>query len=257
MEFIRQNYLLTSTMIAVNSNTGTAANLFTRDPYYQYYSDGLNNDATTCSITVTFDATTSVSRIALLDTNFKGFRFFYNGATANSFSFTNADTTTSIYSANTDENKYFKFATIAVSSITFECQSTQLANQEKRLGLLVLSDLNVSLSKIPSAQQYKPRRVPKQVVHKLSDGGTRINTVRRKFETSFSLDYIDDTEKDLLYNLWYDDAPFNFVALGTATGWSGILFECVWDGSFDFDEYSDNATSAGFSGKISLKETPS
>ena len=54
MEFIRENYLNTTTMLTVNSNTGTAANLFTRDPFYQYYSDGLNNDATTASITVTF-----------------------------------------------------------------------------------------------------------------------------------------------------------------------------------------------------------
>lgn len=243
-------------MLTVNSNTGTAANLFTRDPFYQYYSDGLNNDATTASITVTFSATTSVSRIALLDTNFKQFRMFYNGATANAFSLQNADTTTSIYSTNTDTNKYFKFATLAVSSITIEATTTQTANQEKLLGLLVVSDLNLALTKIPSAQQYKPKRVPKQVVHRLSDGGVRINTVRRKFETSFSLDYIDETEKDLLYDLWSQDAPFNFVALGTATGWSGILYECVWDGNFDFDEYSDNAASSGFGGKISLKETP-
>ncbi len=256
MEFIKANLLNTTTQIAVNSNTGTAGNLFTRDPYYQYYSDGLNNDATTASITISFGATTSVSRIALLDTNFEQFRMFYNGATANSFTLLNADTTTSNYTNNVETNKYFRFSTLAVSSITLECTTTQVANSEKLLGLLVLSDLEVSLDKIPSAQQYKPKIVPKQVVHKLSDGGTRINTVRRKFEASLSLEYIDEAERNVLYDLYNQDSPFNFCPFGTTTGWDGLLFETVWSGDFDFYEYSDNAASSGFGGKISLKETP-
>lgn len=256
MEFIKANLLNTTTQIAVNSNTGTAANLFTRDSYYQYFSDGLNNDATTASITISFADTTSVSRIGLLDTNFKNFRMFYNGATANSFTLVGGDTTTSIYTNNLETNKYFRFATLAVSSITLQCTATQIANTEKLLGLLVLSDLEVSLEKIPSAQQYKPKIVPKQVVHKLSDGGTRINTVRRKFEASLSLEYIDEAERNTLEDLYYQDNPFNFCPFGTTTGWDGLLFETVWSGDFDFYEYSDNAASSGFGGKINLKETP-
>lgn len=256
MEFIKANLLNTTTQLSVNSNTGTSSNLFNRDRLYQYYSDQFANDLTTSSIQVTFDSTTPVSRIALVDTNFKEFRIFYNGSTANSFTILNADTTTSSYTGNTDVNKYFRFSTLQVSSITIEATKTITANQEKLLGLLVVSDLELSLTKIPSAKSYKPRIVPKQVVHKLSDGGTRIHTVRRKWETQLNLDYVDSDERDILYNLYENAVEFNFCPFGTTTSWDGLIFECVWDGSFEFYEYSDNAVSSGFSGRISLKETP-
>lgn len=256
MEFIKANYLNTTTQISVNSNTGTAQNLYNRDYLYQYYSDQFANDLTSTVITITLDATSPVSRIALIDTNFKEFTVFYNGSTANTFSLTEANTTVSAYTNNSSENLYFRFSTLQVSSITINAKSTQTANQEKRLGLFLISDLNLELSKIPSASQYKPKIVPKQIVHKMSDGGTRINTVRRKNEVILTLDYIDTDERDLLYQIYISNNEFNFCPFGTTAAWDGYLFEAVWDGSFDFFEYSDNATSSGFSGKISLKETP-
>lgn len=256
MEFIKANYLNTTTQLTVNSNTGTVSNLFNRDFLFQYYSDQFANDSTTTVITVTLDATTPVSRIALLDTNFKEFSIFYNGSTASTFALSNQDTAASSYLNNADSYKYFKFPTTQVSSITINAKSTQTANQEKVLGLLVISDLDVALTKIPSAAAYKPRVVPKQVVHRLSDGGTRINTVRRKLEAALNLDYIDQGQRDSLYEIYISNTEFNFVPFGTSTGWDGFMFEAVWDGSFDFYEYSDNAASSGFSGKVSLKETP-
>lgn len=256
MEFIVANLLNTTTQLTVNSNTGTAQNLYNRDPLYQYYSDQLANDNTTSSITVTFDVTTSVSRIALLDTNFKQFTIFYNGVTANTFALTNADTTVSDYLTNTDANKFFRFPTTMCSSITIHAKSTLVANQEKLLGLLVLSDVDIILNKIPNAQAYRPRIVPKQVVHRLSDGGSRINTVRRKHETTLNLDYVDEDQRDELLELYSNNNEFNFVPFGTATGWDGFIFEAVWEGTFDFYEFSDNAARSGFSGSIKLKETP-
>ena len=257
MEFLKASYLNTTTQLAVNSNTLSASNLFNRDPAYQYASDGMDNDLTTTSIVVTFDSTVSVSRIALVDMNFKEFRLFYNGATANAFTLTNADTTTSVYTGNTDENKYFRFATVMCSSITIEAKKTFIADQEKFLGLLVPTDLILELSRVPSAQQYKPRLVPKQVVHKLSDGGTRIHNVKKKWETSLDLDYVSQSERDTIYeDLYSRDDAFNFCPFGTVTSWSGQIFEAVWDGPFTFYEFTDNNANVGFSGKISLKETP-
>lgn len=258
MEFLKASYLNTTTQLAVNSNTLSAANLFNRDPAYQYSSDGLDNDLTTTSIVVTFDSTLTVSRLALVDMNFKEFRVFYNGATANALTLTNADTTTSVYTGNADANKYFRFNTIQCTSITIEATKTFIANQEKFLGLLLPTDLILELSRVPSAQQYKPRLVPKQVVHKLSDGGTRIHNVKKKWETSIDLDYVSQTERDTIYdNLYSLDDAFNFCPFGTVTSWSGQIFESVWDGPFSFYEFSDNNANVGFSGKITLKETPS
>lgn len=257
MEFLKASYFNTSTQIAVSSNTLASANLFNRDPVFQYYSSGDNSDLTTTSITITFDSTTPVSRLALVGMNFKEFKVFYNGATASTFTLVGADTTTSDYATNTDANKYFKFSTIGVSSITIDCKKTITADQEKYIGLFVPSDLIFTLSPIPSARGYKPKLTPKQIVHKLSDGGTRLHNVKKKWDVSIDVDYLSTTNRDLLYSSVFNrNAAFNFCPFGTATGWGGQIFESVWDGPFSFYEFSDNNANVGFSGKITLKETP-
>ena len=256
VEFLTTNLINTTTQLSVNSNSALVENLFARDEFSQYYSVGFNSDSLSSTITVTFAETTPVSRIALLDTNFKEFYFFYNGATANAFTLTGADTSTSSYLNSTDENKYFRFNTIQCTSITFVATKTITANDEKLLGQLVVADLQVDLELTPSAQKYKPKRTPKQIVHKLADGGTRIHNVRSKWDVQFSLDYISTAQRDALYQLHSGGEAFNYCPFGTATGWDGIFFEAVWPGPFEFFSYSDNAASSGFSGKITLAETP-
>lgn len=257
MEFIKANLINTTTQIAVNSNTTTVANLFNRDPYYQYYTDGLNNDLTTGSITISFDTTTPVSRIALLDINLKNFSIFYNGATANTFSLTTTGSTiASSFTTNTQESMYLRFSTVQCSSITIDMKKTITADQEKILGLFVISDLYLELTQIPDAKGYKPTLNPKQIVHTLSDGGTRVHNVRKKFNLNISLDYVPTSLRDSIKTIYDLGLPFNFCPFGTTTGWDSILFESVWTGPFNFYEFSDNAVSSGFSGNIVLKETP-
>lgn len=256
MEFIKANLLNTTTQVAVNSNTLSVSNLFNRNTFYQYYSDGLASDSLTASITVTFDSTTSVSRISLLGLNSSSFNLFYNGATANAFSLSNADTTTSIYSTNTDENKYLRFNTIACSSITLELKSTFVANSEKVIGLMLISDLMLDTPIIPSAKNYNPKKSPKQIVHMMSDGGKRIHNIAKKWSLDIGLDYISSSFKDSLEDIYDLGSEFNFCPFGTATGWDGFVFESTWEGAFDFYEYSDNAQVSGFSGMIRLRETP-
>lgn len=257
MEFLKTNLINTTTQISLTNNTTVVSNIFNRDPFYQYYTDGLNNDLTTGSITITFSATTPVSRIALIDTNVKNFTIFYNGATANTFTLTNQNTTTSSFTGNTDENLMLRFATIQCSSITIDLKKTITADQEKILGLFYVSDLIYTLGKIPNAAGYKPSLAPKQIVHTLSDGGTRIHNVRNKFSLGIDLDYLSSTEVTSIRDVYDRQDGFQFSAFATSTGWiNPVFFECVWTGPFGFYEYSDDASSSGFSGKINLKETP-
>lgn len=256
MDFLKTNLINTSTQIAVNSNTTTASNLFNRDKLYQYSSDQLNNDLTSAAITITFDTTMSVSRIALIDMNFKDFSIFYNGSTASTFTLSSGDTIASSYTNNLDEHKYFQFATVQCSSITINAKKTVVADQEKRLGLFVISDLDLSLTLIPSAKKYKPTKVPKQIVHKLSDGGSRLHNISSKWSLDFSLDYVSAAQRDSLFDIYDSGLPFNFCPFGTTTAWDGTIFESVWDGPFEFYQFSDDAATSGFSGKVSLLETP-
>lgn len=257
MEFIKANLINTTTQIAVSSNTSTVANIFNRDPYYQYYTDGLNNDLTTGSVTITFDATTAVSRLAIKDINLKEFSIYYNGVTANTFALTTtASTIASSFISNSETSIYFRFSTVQCSSITIDMKKTITADQEKILGLFVISDLYLELTQIPDAKGYKPILNPRQIVHTLSDGGTRIHNVRKKFNISLSLDYVPESLRDSLKTIYDLGVAFNFCPFGTTTSWDTVLVESVWTGPFNFYEFSDNAVSAGFSGSIQMKETP-
>lgn len=258
MEFIKSNYLNTTTLIAVNSNTTTIANLFNPDLQYQYYTDGLNSDLTTSAITITFDVATQISRFALIGINYKEFSVFYNGVTANTFALTSTGSTiASSFLNNTEENIYFQCATTSVNSITLNAKKTITADQEKVIGHLILSDLIYNLDLKPSARNYKPRKVAKQVIHKLSDGGTRIHNIKKKWELNLTFDYLSESQRNSLEDIYNLTTPFIFTAFPTMTSWDAVIFEAVWIGDFDFYEYSDNAISSGYSGKIALKETPS
>jgi hypothetical protein len=256
MDFLTANLINTTTQISLTNQTALASSLFNRDEYYQYYTDGLNNDLTSASITITFGTTTSVSRIALIDTNLKDFTVFYNGVTASTFTLVSQATTASSFTGNADENVMLRFATIGVSSVTIQMKKTITADQEKILGLFYIGDTYFSLGKLPNASNYKPQRVPKEIVHTLSEGGTRVSRVREKFDLSINLDYVSASDVSSLKDV-KAQSSFNFAAFSTSTGWTNpVFFEAVWPGSFNFYEFSDEVVSNGFSGNIKLKETP-
>lgn len=256
MEFIKANYLQTSTQITVNSNTLAAEYLIIRDPIFQWQSSGLNNDLTTASITIAFDMTMQVSRIILKNINAKSFNIFYDGATANTFAFTSTSaTTTSQFSNNSETSMYFYCTPVDCTSVTLDLKSTQVADSEKVLGQIVLSDLRLDFERIPSAKNYKPNLNAEQIEHKLSDGGVRLHTVSNKFDTTISYKYITESFRDDLLAVFQEQLPIVFAPFGTSTGWDGVAYEAVWVGDFDFYVYSDDAPNAGYSGRIRLKET--
>jgi hypothetical protein len=257
MEFLTKNILNTSTMLIVNSATSTATNIITRSLTKQYVSSGFNNDLTQTSITVSFSQDTTVSRLGLIGINWKSFRAFYNGVTANTFSLTTtAATTTSNWSTNSETSMFITATPVVCTSVTFNILSTQVANSEKVLGHLYIADLLNDFDRVPSASNYTPMIVPKQQVHTLSDGGTRVNTVEEKFSAKIKLKYIDRDFRDELKSTYALRTEIGFVAFPTTTGWDEILYQCVWVGSFDGYKFSDNAATSGFDLAIDLREVP-
>lgn len=257
MEFLSKNLFNTTTNFTVNSNTSTVANLFKRDIRYQYVSSGLNDDNTTATMVISFDETLSVSRIALLGTNLKNFRIYYNGATANTFSLTSTGSTiSSNFSTNSETALYLKATPVNCTSVSIDMYSTQVANQDKALGWLVISNVLSTLNgRRPSAQGYKPSLVPKEILHELSDGSFRSQVVDQKYSADLRLDFLDATTTAELKTIFDLHEDFIFATFPTMTSWDEVIFPCVWRGPYDFYEVTDNALASGFSGNIRLLET--
>ena len=255
MEFLRKNYIQTSTAIAVNNGTLTAANMITSDAKRQFRSDGDASDLTITSITITLDETSSVSRIALLEMNFKNFRIYYDGTTASTFTLSGGATITSSWSSNSTTSMFLRCDTVSCKTVTLEATETIVADREKSLGQFIVSTLDLTLTRIPSAKGYKPVINRNEVTHKLSDGGTRLHYIRPRYESKVKLKYITETLRESLRTIYNDDDTRIFCPFGTQTSWDVFIFDAVWVGKFDFLTYSDDAVGAGFSGTINLRES--
>lgn len=255
MDFNKQNFILTTSALTLSTNSLLAENLINPNKDYQYFSNGDDSDLTTTTITLTFDNTTTISRIALLNHNFQDFTMFYNGATANTFTLTSGATSTSDWSSNSETSQYLQFATLAVSSVTIEATETITANAEKHMSFLYVSDNYFTFDRIPASNSYKPAINPKQVVHQMGDGGTKIHNVDFKRSADIKYKYLTDAQREQLKSIWDLDDPFYFALFPTTTSWDGVFFEANWIGPFDFEKYSLDAEVSGFSGSMKLRET--
>ncbi len=254
MEFLTRTYLQTTTQIAVNSSTITAENIMDPDVRRQFVSDALNSDSLTSSLTISFDSTMTVDRIALMEFNAKKFNIYYNGVTANAFTIT-SPTTTSQFTNNSVTNLYLACTPVACTSVTFDFYSTQVANAEKAIGYIYVGENVLTFPRIPNASNYTPTRDPKEVVHEMSDGGSRRQVVQTKWMTKIKLTHITQSFRDSLLSIYETNAPLEYCPFGTGTSWDGILFEAVWIGNFDFYKYSADAVSSGYTGSLDLRET--
>ena len=144
---------------------------------------------------------------------------------------------------------------VACTSVTLDLKTTQTTNAEKAIGYLYLGALNLSFERIPSSKNYHPVLDQTQIIHKLSDGGTRVQNIAEKIKIDFKYQNITSTFRDNLKDLYRRSDAFFFCPFGTTTSFDELFFECVWEGPFDFMAYSDDAVSSGFGGTIRLRET--
>jgi len=256
MEFIKSNFFNTTTQAVVGSNTVTVSNLLDRRKTFQYFTDTFNDDTTIASITINFDQTETVSRIGLIGMNWKDFTAFYNGVTANTFSLsTTAATITSDFSLNSASSMFLIATPVACTSVTFDVLSTQVANSEKALSHLYISAQELEFERLPSSKNYKPKIIPKDVIHRMANGGIKRLYIDEKYSVSVKYKHITEQFRNDLKTVYDKNTTLGYVPFGTSTAWDEIMFEAIWTGPFDFFEFSDDAAQAGFSGSIKLEES--
>lgn len=244
-EFCGKNLVNTTTMIGCSTGTGTFAYLYDRNLDIDFQTDGHTGNTTT-TLTITFDAPTTISRVMLQNHNLKAFRIFYDGATANSIG---------IESTNSATSSLFPFTATDISSISIQMDDVIDAGQERTIGELVIADCRVTLDNNPDTGNFTPRLFGKKIRHEMPDGGTSLFMVANKYRAKMKLRFVAESITTALLSLYNDGDAFYFIPEGTTAAWSGEARECVWVNDWDFT-YGDNAKTQGQSGSIEIEETP-
>lgn len=244
MEFLGQNLVNTTTQVAVQSNTSTAAYLYNRNRTLGYTSSGYNTTTAT-TITISFTAATPVSHVMLLNHNIQNYSILASGVTI------------SVSTTNSATSSYFSFATISTAQLVFTLTSVFTAGGgEKQIGELIIANRQLQFVNNPTVENYQPTVQRTQVRHEMPDGGVTLYNIRNKFKGSVGLTFITRAFHDNLLSIYETATPVYFIPFPTATSWDGRAYETVWSGPFDF-KYSSNVESVGYSGNISVEETPS
>jgi len=257
MEFAKKNFINTTTAIVVESNTVAAEYIMRRDLTFQYASSGYNSDLTTTTMTINFAATQSVSRIALMGINLQDFTVYYDGVTASTFDITSTSSTNSSdWFTNSETSMYLQCTAVDCTSVSIQMNQTIVADSEKAIGYLLLSDTHLVFDRLPSADNYRPLIKPKETIQRLSDGGTRINRIDEKFQAKIKYENISTSFRNSLRTVYDLATDVIFTAFPTTSSWDEMCYPVVWHGTFNFYEYSGNNPEAGFDGSIKISQAP-
>ena len=250
MEFISQNYLNTTTMITVDSGSGTVGYLFDRNLSVEYQSSGYTADTSTV-MNIVLEPPQVVSRILMQNHNLKAFSMYYNSNAANVF------TPDISVTQNSDTSSYFAVSSVTVDSIQLKMDDVMdSGNEERTIGELVIGDAKVIFDYNPSTDNFDPMLYKQKIKHTMPDGGTNLFIVGNKFQANITLKFIGEEFRDALKSIYDDAAPVYFVPEATTSTWAGEAHEVVYVNNWDFT-YAVNSKEQGYNGKITIEETPS
>jgi hypothetical protein len=247
MELWGENYIFTTGIVAVQSNTLLSQNILDRNENTQYLSFGYGTTTATV-ITVSFSSACVVDKIFLKNHNLKQFRIFYDGVTANTF------TPNITYTTNSESTQVFTINSVTVSSISLQCDLATAADTEKAIGEFYIGQKLISFERNPTAKSYLPVLNRTQVIHTMPNGGVTRFIVDEKMKITMSWEYLTPTFYGQLQTIFNDGSPMYFVPFPTTTAWGGQAWEVLWTNPFEFDFSSDNKL-AGYGGKMVLEET--
>ena len=250
MELLSANILNTTTMVVASTGSGTFAYLNNRNDNLAYQTVGVSS-GTSALLSIEMLGPTVISHLIFKNHNLKRFRAFYNSATANTFSI---DINTSTNSAT---SSYFGFASITVNSIQIQMDSTTAVGAEYKIGELIVAERRLQFEVNPSHDRYDPSKNRTKIVHTMPDGGKTVFNIRNKFKAKIGLDFISQTFRDGLSDVYDEALPTYFLPFPTTgSDWDGAAYETVWTNDFNF-RHEENSKSQGYSGELLFEETPS
>ena len=126
-----------------SNGTSTAIFCLDRNPYTYWYTSG-SNDSTTEVLTITFPSSVPITRLLLLDHNFKNYTVKYLNGLGAFVDFTNAVGMDGAMSGGkiaetifSDGSSYYEFDSVTTNQIKISIVSTQVTNADKFLNACI------------------------------------------------------------------------------------------------------------------------
>lgn len=257
MQFLRQNFVNTTSVLAVDSNTGSVSNMLDRNLDTAWESSGYGSTTVT-TIVFTPASPQVINRIALTGHNFKAFTIFYDQTTTNTLSLTSADTATSTWATNSQTAHFLEFDNKTITSLHIRITSAQTADTEKSIQELYVGSKYFTFANNPPHDNYSPEPQEKIFTHEMSDGGSVKYWLADTFKATIDMPFVSTAERVNFKSVYTANksAPVVFVPYPTTTSWDQELYEVNWVNGFDFYKLEGNTkATSGFRGKINLAET--
>jgi len=252
-EILSENLITTTTVIGVGANTSTVGNLLDRNPNTFYEGQTTSNS----NLQATFSAGITLNRIIITGVNASQFAVIYdNDQTTGSYlAITDANTTSSYWINNTEENHYLKFTTLtSVTRINVQLQTTT-ATVPKKASQLCLANRKFVLTDNPSSSQYQAKLKRAMASNQMANGGDQLTIFGEAYESKIRLTYQGDSMRDNLKSLYDEKASFNIVPYPTGTSWEGNEFYLVnWAGDFNKQPAKNDIVTNGWNIDMNLKE---
>jgi len=213
IKFFNQNSFLSSAGGSVVASSGavTQNNCIDKNPLSYWRSVG-SSDAVTETLTITFPSTT-ISRVALLDHNFKGFNVqYWNGAAFVHFSGVlgldgaKVNVTETIFSKDT---AYYEVTPVVTTQLRVQVTQTQVANAEKFLSQAIGTTELGTLAGYPDIKSATHSRNERK--KEMLSGKFLVIKGIESFETSLGFDNYPPSlsaDLDLMVSLFERETPF-------------------------------------------------
>ena len=216
-KFFQPSLCLSANGATAVASNGSSSAIYCLDlnPYTYFYTVG-SSDASTETLTISFNGNQTISRLLLLDHNFKQFGIKYLNGSGSYVDFTNVvglDATIGTISETvfSDSSAYYEFDAVSTSGIQVTVSKTQVANADKYLAGLIATTEIGTLAGYPTITPIIPDRNSK--VAKTLSG--KVAVQKSDESTSFMLQFKTypssvayNVDIDLMMTLNDQDAPF-------------------------------------------------
>lgn len=196
------------------ASTGDASSDFAIDNNaYTYWRSSGSNDLTTETLTITLPTSQAITRIMLVDHNFKNFQVQYDNS-----GFTNFSNVTSLDSEGlsaisetnyTKNTSYYEFDSVTTNQIQISIDTTQSVDAEKYLSKVIITTEIGTLSGYPVVSRLFTTRNEKK--SQVLSGKTIIEKSIETFRTTLNLNNYPpsyESDIDLMYTLFDRDESF-------------------------------------------------